>query len=201
VLWARYHRAAGDLAAAREHADRALSQAAEPRQPLALLAAHRALGELDTAAGRHADAQAHLAAALALAEACAAPYERARTLLAIADLRAATHDNGGAQASLEEARAILEPLGAKPALARADALASRLDTPAPAPPTASPFGLTAREAEILKLVAAGLGNVAIADRLSLSRRTVEQHLRAVYDKLGVDNRAAATAFAIDHGLR
>ena len=55
--------------------------------------------------------------------------------------------------------------------------------------------------EVLRLVAQGLGNLDIADRLSLSRRTVEQHLRNVYDKLGVDNRTAATAVAIDHGLR
>lgn len=66
---------------------------------------------------------------------------------------------------------------------------------------ATPFGLTAREAEILRLVAQGLGNLGIADRLSLSRRTVEQHLRSVYGKLGVENRTAATAIAIDHNLR
>ncbi len=64
-----------------------------------------------------------------------------------------------------------------------------------------PFGLTAREAEVLRLVAQGLSNLDIADRLSLSRRTIEQHQRSAYDKLGVENRTAATAFAIDHGLR
>jgi hypothetical protein len=96
--WAAYHRAAGDLAAAREHAGRALAAASEPGQPLALLAAHRLLGELATAAPRHADAQAHLDAALALADACAAPYERALTLLALAELRAATGQQAAAQA-------------------------------------------------------------------------------------------------------
>ncbi|HEX6737775.1 MAG TPA: AAA family ATPase, partial [Vicinamibacteria bacterium] len=67
--WAAYHRAAGDLALAREHAAQALAHAAEPRQPLALLAAHRLLGELDTEAGRYDDAAAHLEQALALADA------------------------------------------------------------------------------------------------------------------------------------
>lgn len=62
-----------------------------------------------------------------------------------------------------------------------------------------PFGLTTREAEILRLVAQGRGNFDIADRLSLSRRTVEQHLRSVYDKLGVENRTAGRA-AIERGL-
>ncbi len=53
---------------------------------------------------------------------------------------------------------------------------------------------------MLGLVAQGLHNQAIADRLSRSRRTVEQHLRSAYDKLGVDNRAAATRRAIECGL-
>ena len=62
-----------------------------------------------------------------LAEACAAPYERALTLLALAELRLATGDRPMATATLAEARALLEPLEARPALARADALAARLE--------------------------------------------------------------------------
>src|SRR5207248_6497790 len=111
--WAAYHRAAGDLGAARAHGERALARAAEPRQPLALLAAHRLLGELDTAAGRHADAAAHLDQALALAGACAAPYERALTLLALAGLRVAEARPDDARRALGEARGLLEPLGAR----------------------------------------------------------------------------------------
>ena len=67
--------------------------------------------------------------------------------------------------------------------ARVAALALRLD-----PPTSA--DLTAREAEVLRLVAWGLTNAAIAARLGLSRRTVEGHLRATYDKLGVASRSA-----------
>ena len=59
----------------RAHTEAALARATEPRQPLALLAAQRTLGELDSATGRHAAATAHLDAALALAAACAAPYD------------------------------------------------------------------------------------------------------------------------------
>ena len=130
--WAAYHRAAGDLAPARQHAERALAHASEPRQPLALLAAHRLLGELNTQAGRHAEARAHLDEALALAEASAAPYERALTLLALAELRAASGEGEAARALLDEVRAICAPLGAKPALARAEALAARLAARDPA---------------------------------------------------------------------
>jgi ATP/maltotriose-dependent transcriptional regulator MalT len=198
--WAAYYWATGDLALARDQARQAVADASEPRQPLTLLAAHRLLGELATADNRHADAQAQLDVAITLADACAAPYERALTLLALAELHAATGDRDGTRAALAEARALLEPLGAQPALARADILAARLatlsDNPVP-----YPAGLSAREVAVLRLVAAGLTNAQAAERLFLSPRTIDQHLRAIYAKLGVENRAAATAFAIDHGLR
>jgi len=74
--WATYHRATGDPTLARDHATKALAHASEPRQPLPLLAAHRLLGELDTA-GRFPAAAARLEQALALADDCAAPYARA----------------------------------------------------------------------------------------------------------------------------
>jgi ATP/maltotriose-dependent transcriptional regulator MalT len=200
--WAAYHRAAGDLVAARQHAERALAHASEPRQPLALLTAHRALGELATADGRHVEAQTHLDAALALADACAAPYERALTLLALVELRAVAGERDGARSMLDEVRAILEPLDAKPALARADKLAAALDTlPGTPPSSLFPAGLSAREAEVLRLVAQGFSNAEIAARLFLSTRTVTTHLTAIYTKLGVENRAAAAAFAVEHGLR
>jgi len=195
--WAAYHRAAGDAALAREHAEAALAHAGDPRQPLALLAAHRLLGELATVDGHAADAATHLDAALALADACAAPYERALTLLAMAELHATTDDHVEATTALAAAYAILHPLEARPALARADALAARLAAPAPA---AYPAGLTAREVEVLRLVATGLPNAAVAARLFLAPRTVNTHLTSIYTKIGVDNRAAATRFALEHGL-
>ncbi|HET8630140.1 MAG TPA: LuxR C-terminal-related transcriptional regulator [Thermomicrobiales bacterium] len=118
----------------------------------------------------------------------------------MAELRAATGEREAADAALDEARAILGTLKARPALVRAEALAARLAATA-APPAAFPAGLTAREVEVLRLVAEGLTNAQVAERLFLSPRTVDQHLRGIYGKLGVSSRSAATAFAIDHGLR
>jgi DNA-binding CsgD family transcriptional regulator len=198
LLWARHDRLLGRHIEAYRRARRALTLASEPRQPLALLAAHRTLGELDTEARRHAAAREHLDAALALADACRAPYERALTLLAVAELRAATGDAERAHSVLDEARAICIPLGAQPALARADALAEQLQTTQAR--SVLPAGLTEREVEVLRLVAEGLTNAEAAERLSLSPRTVDFHLRTIYGKLGVSSRAAATRFMLEHHL-
>jgi DNA-binding CsgD family transcriptional regulator len=195
--WATYHRLAGDLRAARERAETALAQATEPRQPLALLAAHRLLGELAIQEGRQGEAEHHLAVALALAAACGAPYERALTLLARAELYAATGRAGEAKALLDEVRALCAPLRAAPALARAAELARRLGTP----PPARPAGLSPREVDVLHLLASGKSNKAIAAALGMSVRTLERHITNLYTKIDVVGRAEAIAFVHRHGLR
>jgi DNA-binding NarL/FixJ family response regulator len=63
-----------------------------------------------------------------------------------------------------------------------------------------PAGLTPREIEVLGLVASGMTNAQIAKDLFISLRTVETHLTSIYHKLGVTSRAAATRFALEHGL-
>ena len=63
-----------------------------------------------------------------------------------------------------------------------------------------PGGLTSREVEVLGLVATGMTNAQVAQRLFLSPRTVETHLTSIYHKLGVTSRSAATRFALEHGL-
>jgi DNA-binding NarL/FixJ family response regulator len=60
--------------------------------------------------------------------------------------------------------------------------------------------LTRREAEVLALLAVGESNLEISTQLVLSLRTVERHITNVYHKLGVRNRAEATAYAVKHGL-
>lgn len=191
-LQARLAMAAGDLASARQHAEAALERASEPRQPLALLAAQRMLGEVDIAAGRSAAAIIHLDAALTLADACAAPYERALTLLPLAAARHAVGERDGGRAALAEARATFERLGARPALARAEALAADWATAAPLR-VVHPLGLTAREVEVLGLVAEGATDAAIADALSISVNTVNKHVASILAKTGTANRTAAAA--------
>src|SRR5690349_5305434 len=57
--------------------------------------------------------------------------------------------------------------------------------------------LTARELEVLKLVAAGLSDAQVSERLVVSRRTVHSHLRSIYRKLGVNSRTAATRYVVE----
>jgi DNA-binding CsgD family transcriptional regulator len=90
------------------------------------------------------------------------------------------------------------------ALAAADAPAPLLveHKPVMSSPAATgyPAGLTAREVEVLRLLAAGLTYAQIAAKLVISRRTVNGHLTSIYSKLGVTSRAAATRFASEHHL-
>ena len=63
-----------------------------------------------------------------------------------------------------------------------------------------PAGLTAREVDVLRLVARGLTDGQVAEQLVISPRTVNTHLTSIYNKLGVDSRTAATRFAVEHRL-
>ena len=67
-------------------------------------------------------------------------------------------------------------------------------------PTDYPAGLSAREVEVLRLLAKGMTNAQIAKELFVSPRTVNAHLRSVYHKIGSSTRAEATRFASDHDL-
>jgi predicted ATPase/DNA-binding CsgD family transcriptional regulator len=66
--------------------------------------------------------------------------------------------------------------------------------------TKSPYGLTPRELDVLRLVAQGLTNAQVAEELVISPRTVHAHLRSIYSKLDVNSRTAATRYAIEHNL-
>ena len=95
--------------------------------------------------------------------------------------------------------ALQVPTAAEPAH---EPVQSSLSSPAPTASTTrrDPDALTAREVEVLRLVAAGLTDAEIATRLVLSPRTVQVHLRSIYSKLGLTTRSAATRYAIGHHL-
>jgi len=126
ALLARFYRQSGDSVAAREAARAALQHASTPRQPLALIAAQRMLGELLTASSEYDDAAHHLRESLALADACAAPFERALTLVALAERSIVKGEHDAAHKMLAEARTICEGLGALPALERIAVLERRV---------------------------------------------------------------------------
>ena len=67
-------------------------------------------------------------------------------------------------------------------------------------PRSDVAGLTARQLEVLRLMARGLSNQAIADRLVITRRTAEHHVQDVYARIGVASRAGAALFAMEHDL-
>ena len=197
--WARYHRVAGDLDQSREHAERAYAHASDPRQPLALIAADRFLGQLDVDEERYDDAKGHLAASLALAERCEAPFEQALTLVVMAERTAKLGEVEAARRLIRRVREICEPLGAKPTLERVDEIEGMLPRTRRSS-TDHPFGLSGREIEVLRLVARGRTDAEAAEELFISPRTVSQHLRNAYNKIGVNNRAEATRVAVEEGI-
>jgi DNA-binding NarL/FixJ family response regulator len=162
----------------------------------------RLLGEIALRQGDRAAARAHLAAAEALARQSRLVVELARTLEAQANLALAEGGRGAADQAAErlaEADALVQRLGDRTTSRRLRERLQTLTGRRPARPP-QPAGLSAREAEVLRLVAAGHSNREIAAVLSLSEKTVGNHLTHVYTKIGVENRAAAATFAARHGL-
>jgi DNA-binding NarL/FixJ family response regulator len=122
-----------------------------------------------------------------------APYDDARARVLIGLACRALGDSDSAALELDAARQVFHRLGAATDEARVAALVS-------GPPRAPSGGLTVREVEVLGLVATGATNRAIAEQLGLSEKTVARHLSNIFTKLGLTSRAAATAFAYQHGL-
>jgi DNA-binding CsgD family transcriptional regulator len=123
-----------------------------------------------------------------------APYETARVGVLIGLACRALGDPETSAMELDGARKVFQQLGAKPDIERLDALRE------PPQGEAIPDGLTAREVEVLRLVASGKTNRAIAKQLGLSEKTVARHVHNSLTKMGVPSRTAATAYAYEHGL-
>jgi DNA-binding CsgD family transcriptional regulator len=122
-----------------------------------------------------------------------APYEAARVRVLIGHACRALGDDEAAGLEYAAARAVFERLGAEPDRAGLDALKSAVDSAATGP-------LTARELEVLRMIATGRTNKEIADALHLSERTIDRHVSNILSKLDVPSRAAATAYAFHHKL-
>jgi DNA-binding CsgD family transcriptional regulator len=121
------------------------------------------------------------------------PYEAARTRVLIGRCCRELGDEDTAQMEFDAAAWVFRQLGAEPDLARVEALTRRK-------PVRPAGGLTAREVEVLRLVAEGKTNRAIAADLFLSEKTVARHMSNIFAKLGISSRSAATAFAFEHDL-
>ncbi len=162
----------------------------------------RLLGQVETMRGDFATAQASLDAAEAVARREDIRLELTRILIAQSDLAVAQgrrEHTERARALLTEAQALFRSFGNETDAQRLEERL-RVLTRSRAPRPRLPAGLSAREAEVLRLLAAGRSNREIAEQLVLSAKTVENHLTRIYGKIGADNRVAAAAFAIRHGL-
>jgi DNA-binding CsgD family transcriptional regulator len=185
--------AAGDLQAARAAADKLSEMAANLHAPLLRAVAAQAHGAVLLAEGDARAACATLRQAWTAWQELEAPYEAARTRVLIGLACRALHDEDTAELELDAAGWAFRQLGAAPDMVRVEALTRKEATSAAA-------GLTAREVEVLRLVATGKSNREIATALVVSDHTVRRHLQNIFDKLGVSSRAAATAFAYQHDL-
>jgi DNA-binding NarL/FixJ family response regulator len=102
-------------------------------------------------------------------------------------------DDDGATLELTAAVQAFHVLGARPDVIRADALVGDRSP-------AAPCGLSRREVEVLRLLAAGRSNRTIAAELVLSEKTVQRHVSNIFGKIDVGSRTAAAAYAFEHGL-
>ncbi len=185
--------AASDIEAARGAADELAGIAGALDAPLLRAAAEQARGAVLLARGDAAAALAVLREAWNSWQQIENPYEAARVRVLIGLASRALGDASAAEMEFDAARWVFQQLGAAPDLARVEALV-RPDAPKGA------AGLSTREVQVLRLVAAGKTNRAIAADLFISERTVERHISNIFLKLDVASRAAATAYAYEHRL-
>lgn len=159
--------------------------------------ADRYLGELDSVLGSP-DADAHFERALTMDRRMGAVTHQVETLAAWSRHAARRHGLGGtppARALADEARALARRVGHRRALRDLDA--------EPSPTQAAPVlprGLTERELDVLQLVAEGLSNREIGERLFISANTAANHVRSILSKTDAPNRTKAAIFAAEHDL-
>jgi len=159
---------------------------------LGAMAAH-ARGALLLTEGNAAAAIEPLRRAFEVWHGLEAPYIAARIRALLGQACGALGDVDAMRLELQAAREVFEQLGARPDLTWVDSIAGKRGTP-------RRHGLTERELEVLRLVASGKTNKAIAKQLFLSEKTVDRHVSNIFTKVNVASRAAATAYAYENGL-
>lgn len=179
--------AAGEVHRARAAAAELADTAAVLRAPLLRALAATADGRVLLARGEPQSALSRLRMAASLWIELGAPYEVARVRVEIGTACGALGDKDGAALEADSARAAFAQLGAAPDAARLQ-------------PSGSVNVLSARETEVIRLIAAGESNRQIASALVISERTVERHVSNIFAKLGITSRAAATAYVYEHHL-
>jgi DNA-binding NarL/FixJ family response regulator len=183
---------AGDRASARAAANELTAIADAIDAPILRAMAASADGAVRLAEGHAAAALSTLRRAWAGWTALDAPYQAARVRVLIGLACRRLGDEDAARLELEAASETFERLGAQPAVEALAAIGEAL--------TGRPGGLSAREIEVLRLIATGKTNRAIADDLAISEKTVARHVSNILTKLDLSSRAAATAYAYRHGV-
>jgi DNA-binding CsgD family transcriptional regulator len=185
----------GDLHAAGAAADELAAMTTRSEAPyLRALAAH-ATGRLLLAEGHASEALRSLREAWVEWQDIDAPWEAACVRVLLGITCRALGDEETAQLEFDAAQRVFERLGAAPDLARVSGLVR-----APSAASSRDGMLTARERQVLALIATGLTNRAVADALAISDRTVDRHVSNILTKLDLPSRSAATAYAYEHGL-
>jgi DNA-binding NarL/FixJ family response regulator len=185
--------AAKAVQAARISAKELSEIAAHDGGPFLQALSAQANGAVALAEGDAPAALAKLRSAWNIWHALETPYEAARARVMIARACSELGDEDNAQLELQAARLVFLQLGAAPDLAQLSPSSVVRDR-------RTSGGLTEREVEVLRLLAVGKTNRAIAGDLFLSEHTVRRHLQNIFAKLDVSTRAAATAFAFQHDL-
>ena len=129
-------------------------------------------------------------------------YDQARALYQLADMTLARSAAGERQRGLElldPSLTLFQQCDAKKDIERGTALQEQVESQAQ-PPPAYPAGLTQREVEVLRLVAAGKSNPEIGEELFISPRTVTTHVSNILNKINAANRAEAATYAARQGL-
>jgi ATP/maltotriose-dependent transcriptional regulator MalT len=187
--------ASGDVESARGACDELAALASGHEVGVLGAIVGQARAAVDLAAGDAAGALPALRRAWRVWDEIGAPYEAARVRALMGAACRALGDDDAAALEVDAARRSFVELGAAREVAQLDAVARGTGAGAQAS-----HGLTARELEVLRLVAAGCTNKAIAAELVLSERTVERHVSNIFTKLTVSSRSAATAYAYEHRL-